>query len=202
MVEALIDSAQFGPATIESITQPNVGLEDHWNLGFVQDAIDRGGWDVIVLQQGPSATEGRPSLLEYSRRLAEQPTRVGARIALYMVWPSTARSFDFDGVSESYTMAAEQVSGMLLPAGEAWRVAWQSDPDLSLYGPDGFHPSVTGSYLAALVIFQQLAGESPRGLPANLELSSGRTLAIDLPADKIVLLQEAAVEANQRFGLP
>jgi hypothetical protein len=202
LVEALIDSAALGPVTIESITFGNVGLEDHWNRGQAREAIARGGWDVVVLQQGPSATEGRPSLLEYSERFAEEAERVGARVALYMVWPSAARFFDFDGVSESYAMAAGRVNGLLFPAGEAWRVAWESDPSLPLYGRDGFHPSVSGSYLAALVMFQQLTGASPNGLPATLELSSGRIVSVNLPTEKIALLQGAAVEANERFGLP
>ena len=43
---------------------------------------------------------------------------------------------------------AEQVDGLLLPAG----------PELALYDADGFHPSMRGSYLAALVVVGQLAG--------------------------------------------
>ena len=31
--------------------------------------------------------------------------------------------------------------------------AWRQDPGLRLYGSDGFHPTVLGSYLAALVIY-------------------------------------------------
>ena len=54
------------------------------------------------MQQGPSATEGRPSLLEYAEFFADEIRAVGAEPALYMVWPSQARSFDFEGVSDSY----------------------------------------------------------------------------------------------------
>jgi hypothetical protein len=82
-----------------------------------------------------------------------------------MVWPSRARPGDFAGVSASYVAAAKAVSGVLLPAGDAWREAWKLDPTLPLYSPDGLHPSPTGTYLAALVIYQQLAGHLPRGAP-------------------------------------
>ena len=93
-------------------------------------------------------------------------------------------------MSRSYAQAAESVTGMLMPVGEAWRGAWRRDPDVPLYGPDGFHPTPTGSYLAALVIFQQITGRSPVGLPAWTKIS----------ADRALLLQEAAQEANAQFG--
>lgn len=47
---------------------------------------------------------------------------------------------------------------MFVPAGEAWRVALTSHPTLGLYGPDGFHPSVPGTLLAALVIYERVSG--------------------------------------------
>jgi hypothetical protein len=59
-----------------------------------------------------------------------------------------------------------------------------------LYGPDGFHPTATATYLAALVIYQQITGRSPVGLPAGT----------GMPADRALLLQEAAQEANAQFG--
>jgi hypothetical protein len=79
---------------------------------------------------------------------------------------------------------------MLFPVGEAWRGAWRRDPEMPLYGPDGFHPTPTATYLAALVIYQQITGRSPVGLPAGTQM----------PADRARLLQEAAQEANAQFG--
>jgi hypothetical protein len=80
---------------------------------------------------------------------------------------------------------------MLFPVGEAWRAAWRRDPTVPLYGPDGFHPTPTATYLAALVIYQQVSGRAPVGLPGMREM----------PADRARLLQEAAQDANARFGL-
>jgi hypothetical protein len=200
MLEALVDSALDGPAHAGVYAFANFGLEDHWIEGSAREAIAVGGWDVVVLQQGPSATEGRPSLLEYSQLFDEEISGVGARTALYMVWPSEARFFDFDGVSESYTMAAQRIGGLLYPVGEAWLLAWQRDSTLELYGPDRFHPSEAGTYLAALVMLQQLTGVSPLGLPATFELPSGFTVSI--PADTAMILQEAAAEANALYALP
>lgn len=156
MLQKLLEQTDIDTVA-ESVALPNYGLQDHWaNPETVQKIAD-GSWDYVVLQQGPSATEGRPSLLEYSEMFNDFITQAGGQTALYMVWPWLSRSFDFDLVSDAYRTAAEQVDGLLFPAGEAWRAAWRKDPNLGLYGPDNFHPSELGTYVAALVMYEQLA---------------------------------------------
>ena len=83
------------------------GLQDHWVSTTTRKAIDAEHWDVVVLQQGPSATEGRPSLLEFSQIFAAEIRKTGGQPALYMVWPSAQRLKDFPGVADSYRTAAK-----------------------------------------------------------------------------------------------
>ena len=89
--------------------------------------------------------------------------------------------------------------GVFLPAGEAWRAAWKADASLALYGPDGFHPSATGTYLAALEIYERLSGRDARTLPAQAFAGGA---AIGLPVATIRLLQQAAHDANEAFKGP
>jgi hypothetical protein len=79
---------------------------------------------------------------------------------------------------------------LLFPVGEAWRAAWRRDPAVPLDGPDGFHPTPTATYLAALVIYQHITGLSPVDLPS----------LTPMPANRALLLQAAAQEANTQFG--
>ena len=65
-------------------------------------------------------------------------------------------------------------------------------PRSALYGPDDFHPSVEGSYLAALVIYAQLSGRSPVGLPARFALPTGAVL--EIPPESAALLQNSAAQ--------
>jgi hypothetical protein len=176
LVESMSTSAG-APLRCEKVAFDGFSLEDHWNEGSARRAIAKGGWSTVVLQQGPSALpESRVSLIEYTRRFDAEirragpstPLGAGARTALYMVWPSSARRSDFDGVKASYAAAADAVGGLFLPAGDAWREAWRIDARLALYGPDGFHPTLAGSYLAALVIVRQLTGRSVDHLPAAI----------------------------------
>jgi hypothetical protein len=190
LVESM--SASVGsPLRCEKVTFGGFSLEDHWNEGSARRAIAKGGWSTVVLQQGPSSLpESRVLLIEYVRRFdaeirrAGPSTRLGAsaRTALYMVWPAAARRSDFDGVKASYEAAARAVGGLFLPAGEAWREAWRIDSRVALYGPDGFHPTLAGSSLAALVIVRQLTGRSVDHLPATI------------PAAEAAILKRAAAQ--------
>jgi hypothetical protein len=200
IVAALAEATKQKRFIYESIAFPDFSLEDHWNRGAARQTIAKGKWDFVVLQQGPSALpESRALLIEYARRFAAEIRSRGAKPALYMVWPSVGRFGDFDRVSESYRLAADEVKGALLPAGEAWRAAWRRDASLKLYSPDGLHPSQAGSYLAALVIYEQLYGPSPVGLPSRLQIRSKTISKIEIPTTQADLLQQAAAEANAKF---
>jgi hypothetical protein len=191
MVQSLADSAGETRLTTAAVTLGGAALEDHWSDGTALRAIRRGGWRFVVLQQGPSSLpESRVNLREWTRRFAGRIRAVGAEPALYTVWPPRDRMAFFDDVIESYRIAAQDVQGVLLPVGQAWVDAWGRDATLALYGPDDFHPSVEGSYLAALVIYAQLSGRSPIGLPARFALPSGKVLEIG--PGPAALLQETA----------
>lgn len=196
MVEALTRAAGH-PLAVEWVTKGGASLEDHWSRG-TQDRIVAGvRW--VVLQQGPSTLrESRANLREWTRRFDAQVRRKGGRTALYMVWPEGRRRNAFPDVSESYRIAAKDVAAILLPAGDAWLAAWREEPGLSLYGPDGFHPTPLGSYLAALVICGGLTGASPVGLPASLELRNGRRF--EVTAREAAVAQAAAQEALRLHG--
>jgi hypothetical protein len=200
MLEMLMDShGDVGDVHVESVALPGYGLQDHWSEGTARRRLAEGAWDYVIIQQGPSATEGRPSLLAFSALFTQEASAAGARLALFMVWPSIDRLFDFDGVLDSYRTAAVQNGGLLFPAGEAWREAWALDPDVSLYDSDGFHPSALGTYLAALVMYQQLTGKDPRLLPPEIRNSGGR---VTISAELAGVLQTAATTANAKHALP
>ena len=130
----------------------------------------------------------RVLLREYARRFAGEARAAGARTALYMVWPSKARSRDFDAVSESYALAARDVDGVLIPAGDAWREVWRRDPQTALYGNDDFHPSVLGSYVAALTVWRALSGASVAGLPGPSAVSPAVLPLLQGAADRATIV--------------
>lgn len=183
---------------VATVAKGGASLEDHWNHGGALSRI-REGWDFVVLQQGPSSlAESRANMREYTRRFADPIRKAGARPALFMIWPSRERLAWFDEVRTSYALAAEDVGGMLIPAGEAWRGVWRRDPNVQLFRRDGVHPSPAGSFTVALSMFSMLLDRSPAGLPARVRQRNG-TVAQVAPA-LAALLHEAVAEANQQFG--
>lgn len=162
------------------IAGPNFGLEDHWRETRVQEAIRSRQWDVVVMQQGPSALPAsRVDLVKWATTFGNFIRENDAEPALYMVWPASNRGFDRQRVAESYRAAAEACRCKLLPAGEAWQAAWKTNGRLSLYGVDGFHPSREGTFLAALVIWSELTGEAPETAPGQLTLRDGTEIRIN-----------------------
>ena len=196
LVEALARGGEGPTLRVEMVAFPDYSLEDHWNRGTAVRMINGSRWTVVVLQQGPSAAEGNRALLvDYARRFAEIIHQVGGTPALYMVWPTADRPEDFTGASASYRQAAAAVDGLLLPVGDAWRAAWRRDSTLKLYAADGLHPSLAGSYLAALVIAQALTSRSALGMPDSLRLTSGARLA--LPHGTALVLRNAAANVRE-----
>ncbi len=178
---------------------PNLALIDH--LTGSSNAVARiaqGGWDYVVLSQGPTpAGICRDSLFLWTKWFDERIRAVGGKTALFMTWPTVGAQGSFDDVRISFEQAAARVGGTFMPAGEAWRAALRVDPTVPLYGGDGFHPSATGTFLAALEIYERITGRDVRTLPLTA-FSGGQPYS--LPESTIRMLHDAAHEANERFA--
>jgi hypothetical protein len=184
---------------VESVTRPNFAVIDHVNgMSDAVAVVRRGGWDYVVLQQGPTSQQIHRDTLILATRLLDPDVRAGGgRTAQLMAWPAEPNRNVFDGVLQSCLEAARAVEGLCFPAGEAWRSAWEVDPSLPLYGPDGFHPSPLGTYLAALVVYEGITGHDSRRLP-QVAVVAGRRL--EVPGGTVLLLQRVAHETVLRIN--
>ncbi|MBA3761153.1 MAG: hypothetical protein H0X07_11550, partial [Gemmatimonadales bacterium] len=172
--------------------------DDYPAAGDCRRGSHRSGWDYVVLQQGPSSLDlSRDTLVLATRLLDPYIKAAGGRSALLMVWPESTRFEFFDDVRASYQLSAQEVQGLFLPAGEAWLGAWSEDSQLQLYGPDGYHPSELGTYLAALVVFEGITGHDAGTLPAEA-IVAGQRLSVS--PGRVRLLQRAAHAAVARFS--
>lgn len=157
-------------------------LEDHWAQGDARAALASRSWDVVVMQQGPSALpEGQANLREWATRFADEARAAGTRPALLTVWPESYRKSALPEVISSYRRAAKAAGAALLPGGAAWQAVWRCDARLPLYGRDGFHPSALGTYIAALVAYGRLF-QAPVGGVAAPGLSTRRARIVQKAA--------------------
>jgi hypothetical protein len=174
-----------------------LSLDDHWPPGQPFEPLQEEQWDFLVLQQGPSTLpESRRLLASAAKRFGDAARELNIRTALYGVWSYRTQANGLDLACSSYREAAESSGALLLPAGEAWRLALSQEPLIELYLPDGLHPTLAGSYLAALVMVDPLAGVKPDGLPARLRLASGAV--VELPEVQASKLQVIAARASQQ----
>jgi hypothetical protein len=170
MVSSLASASGLSIQTA-SVTYGNYALIDHWNTGDARAAVENGHYDVVILQQGPSSLAvNRDSLRLWTAMWDPEIRRAGGRPGLYAVWPDKSRMFAFPDVNESYRLAAADVGGLFFPVGDTWIETWNLRPDAQLYGPDDFHPSVTGTYAAAVVIVSVLANRSATSLAPDFTL--------------------------------
>ena len=194
LVQAMADSAGGDKIAIETVAGPDMALVDHWNEGTAKREIAEGGWEWVVLQQGPSSVQvNRDSLRTLTQMFGAEIAKVSAKPALFSAWPSATRLQDFDRAIESYSLAAADVGGILLPVAGSWKKAWETEPSLQMYA-DGLHPSAIGAYLAAATIYSKLLNKTPVGLPFTLRTSSGFLLSVTAATG--VKLQNAAAAVN------
>lgn len=159
---AMVASLSRGTISTGMVAFPDYSLEDHWRRGDAVRAIRKGGWTHVVLQQGPSSLpESRRLLVRDATRFAREIRKTGADVVLYGVWPPSERRGAFRAVTDSYAEAATATNGALVAVGQGWQAVWSVDEALPLYGPDGFHPSPLGTYVAALMLVAHVTGSMP-----------------------------------------
>ena len=139
------------------IALPNYALIDHWNVGKVQQLIRSKKYDFVIIQQGPSSqNDGRKILIEYGTKLNKLSRENGAKLCYFMVWPSLNYYHTFNGVIKNHSDAAKLNNAILIPVGKVWKNHFDKKNEFKYYGPDGFHPSLLGSQIAAKTIIVTL----------------------------------------------
>jgi hypothetical protein len=188
MVEALARAAGDTQLRVASVAFPDFALEDHWNEGTAPRWLRERSWEYVVMQQGSSALPAsQQHLRAWTTQFAPLIRASGAAPVLLMVWPQQNRLFDFTNVLDSYRNAAASVNGIFAPAGDAWSAFGNYD---AMYA-DGLHPTVSGTYLAALCVLERIRGIAPTSLPSTIP-------GIPLDAATVRALQQAAATALAR----
>ena len=179
-------------ATVDAVIVDDFGLEEHWRDGGALAAI-RKGWDVVVLQQGPSIDAvSQAGLREQAMRFAEAIKAAGAKPALCMTWPPADRVRDFGEVIKAHRAAAAAAGAELLPVGEALLRAISADRRLRLYSGSSLL-STLGSDLAVLTIYLALFPAGHQEFDEAFVAKAAK--ALEIPADRRDLLFDAATRA-------
>lgn len=136
---------------------PNYALEDHWFDGEMEKLIRTCRYEFVIVQQGPSSqVDGLEMLMKYGSQIKALCDQYDTKLVFFMVWPAKINYYTFPGVIRNYSEAAGITSSLLCPVGKAWKEYMDTTRDFSYYGPDGFHPSIKGSELAARMLMETM----------------------------------------------
>ncbi len=216
MLEDLLDEGSGADRSVTALCESGMTWAEHvarigsdetwtttlrdtpWTGAFLHEFAD-------VADQ-PVDSENFLASLAAGQELAAYLGGNGAAIYVWLTWGDRnggPHYADYTGMQDALKTGAETYvatfngdgyPSYVAPIGEAFRYLHDNDADpmaadalfTLLYTSDNQHPTPAGSYLAALVMYATLVGESPAGLsaPANV--------AAAIAPEDVLRLQEAA----------
>ncbi|PSK93539.1 PKD domain-containing protein [Taibaiella chishuiensis] len=171
--------------------------------------IAEGNWDYVVLQeqsQAPAFQEYQVirDVYPYAKKLDSLVHKYNkcTKTVFYMTWgrqigdtqncanhPEVCTYAGMDDLLQlRYSKMAEDNAAQLCPVGRVWRNIRTNHPGITLYIPDGSHPSPAGSFIAASGFYTMFFGKDPSlnaftgGLPvadANIIKQAAKAIVYD-----------------------
>ncbi len=155
----------------ESLTVGSASFSTFCNNPETFNRIRSRAWDYVVLQEQSQLPSFPPSQVEaecypFAKQLCDsiRANDSCTQILFFMTWgrengdQSNCANYPplctYDGMQqrlrESYVQMADDNNAIVVPVGLAWKYVRDNYPEINLYQSDESHPSVAGTYLAAL----------------------------------------------------
>jgi hypothetical protein len=152
------------------ISVGGASLRTHWNKADALHAIQRGGYDYVVLQEQSTLPIKNPQRMRENVLLFDQAIKAaGSKTALYLTWARAHAPDSQEQITTAYTSIAREIEATLIPAGIAWQKHLREPDPIILHDKDAIHPTLAGSYLAACTAFAAMFKTSPIGNAATVE---------------------------------
>ena len=188
----IVDTVTKGSYTMQKFADPNdtYGAQVHAKLKANK-------YDYVIIQEQSARPASDPALFyDGARALDKLIKENGAKTVLYATWgyQTGNNNLSKNGwtnetmtwkLAASYTAISEELDALIAYAGLAFFDIFAGNKGVNLYDADKTHPSLEGSYLAALTIFSTIFGETPVGISFRSTISE---------ADAAIL-QQAAYDA-------
>lgn len=179
-------------------------FQDHATNPATYTAINSADWDFVVLQaqsQEPSFPDSQVNseTLPFAEQMADsiRNNSICSNILMFMTWgrengdPQWVPISTFDGMNSrlrnAYIRMADSIDASISPVGVAWKYVRDNYPSIQLYSPDGSHPSLEGSYLAACTFYASLFRKSPVGASFTSSLAPATAANLQLSAATAVM---------------
>tara|TARA_Y100001970_G_scaffold267105_1_gene356607 strand:- start:1905 stop:2660 length:756 start_codon:yes stop_codon:yes gene_type:complete len=131
--------------------------------------------NLLILQGGSTevkSEKSRKKFLETTVRFSNKAKRLGIKTALYMTHAyldidKRYEPYLIEKIKKTYYDAGKASDSLVIPVGLAYEIAYKENTKIRLHHPDGTHPGLLGTYLAACTVFSVITNSSPEGLSYN-----------------------------------
>lgn len=196
------DTLDFAQSTPGGCTFAN-----HLQNNITMSYITQSGWDCVILQeqsQLPSFPIGQveTECFPYAYQLCDRIRNINpnANVMFFMTWgrkngdANNCASYPplctYEGMDsllyERYMMMAEENSASVSPVGRVWHVIRQQHPEIELYSSDESHPSVAGTYAAAVTFYTMIFRTSPSCINKDMGLDATTAQRIRQTVETVV----------------
>ncbi|MEO7963766.1 MAG: hypothetical protein ABIT38_07645 [Gemmatimonadaceae bacterium] len=194
LVQGLAESdAGSRPIAVRMIAPGGMTLKGHLAGNDALKAIGSRRWDFVVLQEqsalanpvmhGNEPEPGSPNVFFAAARSLDSAARArGAKTVFYETWARVGQPQHTATIADAYEQIAKELGSGVAPVGRAFAIARTERPTLVLNIEDKSHPTSTGSFLAACVLYQTLTGRAPH--------ASGRIVGTAVSHDGVAALAD------------
>ena len=129
-------------------------------------------FELIILQGGsaePLSKKNREEFSFFAKKHIDVIKARDSQAALYMTHAYIEPHKGFKKnqirvIEDAYTRVGNENKVLVIPVGLAFDLAYRENPTIQLHEPDGTHPSLLGTYLAACTVFASIYDKSPIGI--------------------------------------
>lgn len=177
---------------VEKMTMDGYTMQQHSENSNTLSKMNERDWDIIVFQENTSEAANNPmgatvGMQDLRFKISGSETR----LFLFMTWAYEAQPGMLSALKTTYENTAPLVSGTIVPVGIAFQnILDDSENVISLYNPDGIHPSLEGTFLASAMFYAAIYEEDPRLNNYTAGLSE----------EDVTYLKEKAFEALQNYS--
>jgi len=191
-------------ATVDSKTNGGFTFQNQLSDPLTMTKIHAKTWDYVVLQgqsQEPSFPfdQVNTQTLPPAVSLADSVYANGfcSQAMYFMTWGRKVGDPQWDSINTFYKMnnrlrnayvrIADSANASVAPVGVAWKYIIDNHPAINLYSPDGSHPSLEGTYLAACTFYASVYRKNSTGAPYTAGLDPTVAGYLQNAADLAVL---------------
>ena len=162
---------------------------------LLEQALTTQNWDFVILQENTNMAlteSAEEEMFPSARILDEKIKEAGGQTMFLMTWAPKEgiqkhkREDIQTQLATSYISIANELEGLLIPAGVGFMRCSELYPEIELWDSDGYHASPAGTYLAACTIYAILYQESPENCSYIGNLEAEQALALQQIAAGLV----------------